>query len=91
MDVAEWDARVLTRALAAWLLSTGQAQGVDRSSEPPVSVRTYEDEHGRFVVISGPGAGVRAVFGIRRDGRITRLPTWPDEISGCLPVSVGPP
>lgn len=79
----QWAYRVCNRALTAWLQSAEGLQEAGWPGELPVSAGFWEDEAGRYVVISGPGAWVRAVFGVGTDGRITRLRIWPEGLTGC--------
>ncbi|HCU96094.1 MAG TPA: hypothetical protein DHU96_26575 [Actinobacteria bacterium] len=77
------DRRACTRALAAWLLSSQASSGAGRPGELPVTACMYEHDGERFVVVSGPGAGVRAVFRASRNGKISRLRLWPEAVTGC--------
>jgi hypothetical protein len=79
----QWVHRMCNRALAAWLRTPAGAQESARAIGPPVSVRPYEDGGVRYIVISGPGAGVRAVYRISTDSRIYGVRAWPEGLTGC--------
>ena len=68
-----YPANLTDRAFAAYFRTGGWDQPANYSGE-------VAHEGRRYVVLRN-ARGVLAVYGVRRDGRLTRLEDWPEEVS----------